>query len=127
MIYGGTRRSARNIPLEAFVDLDYVERLDDIKSLTYYFFTACGTTISWKASLQKVTLSTTKAQYIAMIEALNEALWLKGIGKELRVQEQIVTVYCDSNRGILLSMNQVYHERTKHIDVKLHFLREKIA
>jgi len=43
------------------------------------------------------------------------------------VQDYIVIVYCDSNNAVKLSKNQVYHEKTKHIDVKLHFIRKEIA
>ena len=53
-------------------------------------------------------------------------MWLKGIVEELKVQDQVVTIHYD-NSAIQLSKNQVYHERMKHIDVKLHFVREEIA
>lgn len=62
-----------------------------------------------------------------MIEVVKEALWLKGLAYVLKVQDQVVIVYCDNNSTIQLSKNQVYHERTKHIDVKLHFVREEIV
>jgi len=60
-----------------------------------------------------------------MIEVVKEALWLKGLAYVLKVQDQVVIVY--HNSTIQLSKNQVYHERTKHIDVKLHFVREEIV
>jgi len=60
-------------------------------------FNTHGTGISWKTSLRKVvTLLTTEAEYIAMIEVVKEALWLKGLGEELRVEDQVVIVYCDN-------------------------------
>ena len=91
--------------------------------LTGYIFTAFGTTISWKANLQKVVaLSSTKAEYMALTEAIKEALWLFGLIKELKVSQQQINVYCDNQGAMLLSKNQVIHERTKHIDVRLHFI-----
>lgn len=72
-------------------------------------------------------LSTTETEYIAMIKAMKKALWLKGLAKELKVQNQVAIVYCDNNNAILSSKNQVYHGRTKHIDVKLHCVREETS
>ena len=74
-----------------------------------------------------VALSTTEAEYIALTEAVKEALWLRGIAQELKLQDQIIIVHCDNQSAIHLSKNQVYHERTKHVDIKLHFVREVIS
>ena len=127
LLYGGADWSKTDA-IEGFVDSDYAGCLDTRKSLTGYIFTAFGTAISWKANLQKVVaLSTTEAEYIALTEAIKEALWLKGIARELKLQEQIITVHCDNQSAIHLSKNQVYHERTKHVDIKLHFIREIIS
>ena len=62
-----------------------------------------------------------------MIEAIKEALWLRGIARELKLQDHVIIVHCDNQSVVHLSKNQVYHERTKHVDVKLHFVRETIA
>jgi len=114
--------------LKVFVDSDYAGCLDSRKSLTGFVLTAFGTAISWKASLQKVvSLSTTEAEYIALTEAVKESLWLEGIAKELKIQNEVITVHCDSQSAIDLSKNYVHHERTKHIDIKLHFVREVIG
>ena len=69
-----------------------------------------------------MALSTTEAKYIALTEAVKEALWLRGIAQELKLQDQIIIVHCDNQSAIHLSKNQVYHERTKHVDIKLHFV-----
>jgi len=95
-----------------------------------YVLIAYGTAINWKANLHKVlalSMSTIKTEYIIMTKVVKEPLWLKGLAKELKVQDQINTVYCDNNHAVQLSKNQVYDERTKHIEVKLHFIREKIT
>lgn len=62
-----------------------------------------------------------------MIEAIKEAIWLKGISKELSMCEGRVTVYCDNQSTIYLAKNHVYHERSKHIDIRLRFVRDIIA
>lgn len=87
-----------------------------------------GTAITWKATLQSVVaLSTTEAEFTAVTEAIKEALWLKGFISELGIRQDKVVVHCDSQSAIHLSKHQVYHERSKHIDVKMHFVRDVLA
>lgn len=64
---------------------------------------------------------------MALTKVVKEALWLGGIARELKLQNQVITVYCDNQSAIHLSNNQVYHERTKQVHIKLHFVREVIA
>ena len=74
--------------VEGFVDSNYAGSLDTRKSLTGYVFIIYGGVVSWKANLQPVVaLSTTEADYIAMTEAIKEAIWLKGIIKELGIKQ----------------------------------------
>ena len=88
----------------------------------------CGGAVSWKASLQSVVaLSTTEAEYIALSEAVKEAIWLKGLVIELGLEQGSVNINCDSSSAIQLSKNPKYHERTKHVDIRLHFIRDEIA
>lgn len=66
-------------------------------STTGYVFTAGGNTVSWKTSLQHiVALSKIEAEYIALTEAVKEAMWLRGITEELGFKQDMVNVYCDS-------------------------------
>ena len=111
-----------------FVDSNFVGCLDNRKSLTSYVFTTYGTTISWKATLQKVVaLSTTGAEYMALFKAVEEALWLLVLVNELKLRQQQIIVFYDNQWALQLSKNQVFRERTKHIDVKIHFIREIVA
>ncbi|KAG8478019.1 hypothetical protein CXB51_027833 [Gossypium anomalum] len=111
-----------------YVDADFAGDLDRIRSLTGYVFTIGGCAISWKATLQTtVALSTTEAEYMAITEACKEAIWLKGLFSELNEDLQISTVFCDSQSAIFLTKDQMFHERTKHIDVRYHFVCDIIA
>ena len=84
--------------------------------------------MSWKANLQLVVaISTTEVEYKAMTEVVKEAIWLKGITEELGMYRGKVIVYCDNQSAIHLAKNQSFHERSKHIDVRLHFVRDIIA
>ncbi|KAK4406051.1 Retrovirus-related Pol polyprotein from transposon TNT 1-94 [Sesamum angolense] len=74
--------------------------------------------MGWKSQLQNiVTLSTTEAEYIAITEAFKEALWLEGLLKEIDFLKHKATIFSDSQSGIQLCKNPVFHDRTKHIDV----------
>ena len=64
---------------------------------------------------------------MAMTEAIKEVIWLRGLFSELCLHQSVTTIYCDSQSAIHLTKDQMYHERTKHIDVKFHFIRDIIV
>ena len=61
---------------------------------------------------------------MALAETVKEAIWLQGLIDDLGIEQDFLRVYCDSMNAIYLAKNQVYHARTKHIDVKYHFVRD---
>ena len=63
---------------------------------------------------------------MAVTEAVKETIWLQGMAKTLGLVQEHINVHCDSQSTIHLAKNQVYHARTKHIDVRFHFVREII-
>lgn len=86
-----------------------------------------GCVISWKSSLQKVVaLSTTESEYISLTEASKEATWLKGLSSDFGYSQDSVEIFSDSHSAIALARNNVFHERTKHIATKMHFIRDKV-
>ncbi|XP_040367425.1 secreted RxLR effector protein 161-like [Rosa chinensis] len=108
-----------------FVDANYAGDLDRRRSTTSYVFTCGEGPVSWKSTLQAVTtLSTTEAEYMALTEASKEAIWLNGLASEFGIHQEGVVVKCDSQSAIHLAKNQVFHARTKHIDVRYHRIRD---
>ncbi|KAE8707872.1 hypothetical protein F3Y22_tig00110372pilonHSYRG00231 [Hibiscus syriacus] len=108
-----------------YVDSDYAGDLDKRRSTTGYLFTLAKAPVSWKSTIQyTVALSTTEAEYMAVSEAVKETIWLNGFMEDLGVVQSHISLYCDSQSAIHLAKNQVYHSRTKHIDVRYHFVRE---
>jgi hypothetical protein len=106
-----------------YVDSNYAGDLDKIRSLTGFVFTLSRNAISWKVTLQlTVALSTTEAEYMATAKAVKEAIWLRGLVSDLGLQQDETVIFCDCQRAIHLTKNQMYHERTKNIDVRYHFL-----
>ncbi|GJX90959.1 hypothetical protein Tco_0344285 [Tanacetum coccineum] len=65
-----------------------------------------------------------EAEYMALTEAVKESIWLRGLLEEWGVELNTVAVNCDNQGAIHLSRNHVFHERTKHINVRYHFIRE---
>ncbi|CAM8906121.1 unnamed protein product [Rhodiola kirilowii] len=115
------------IKLKGYVDSDYASNKDTRKSTTALYFTWAGNYISWKSQQQSiVTLSSTKVEYIVAVEAIKEAMWLQGILGEIQNTVYIPTMNIDSQSVLYLCKDPVYHERTKHIDVRYHFIRDKI-
>jgi hypothetical protein len=111
-----------------YIDADYARGLDDRRSITGYVFTLAGGPIYWKSMIQStVAMPTTEAKYMAVAEAAKEALWLTGLVNELGIQQGGVSLHCDSQGAIYLAKNQVYHARTKNIDVRFHKIRELVA
>ncbi|KAG7597916.1 Reverse transcriptase RNA-dependent DNA polymerase [Arabidopsis suecica] len=114
--------------ITGYCDADHGADKDKRRSITGLVFTLGGNTISWKSGLQRVVaLSSTESEYMSLTEAVKEAVWLKGLLKEFGFDQRSVEIFCDSQSAIALSKNNVHHERTKHIDVRYHFIREIIA
>ena len=84
--------------------------------------------ISWNSKRQPtVATSSTEAEYMSLYSATQEAIWLRLLLKDLKYSDKAsTTIYQDNQGCIALAKNPVYHSRTKHIDIKFHFLREKV-
>ncbi|CAM8949434.1 unnamed protein product [Rhodiola kirilowii] len=114
--------------LEGFTDADLAGDLDHRKSISGYVFTFAGGDVSWQSKLQKcVALSTTESEYIAANEAGKEMIWLQRFVEELGLKQESYVLHCDSQSAIHLSKNSVYHPRTKHIELRYHWIRDAIS
>ena len=114
-------------PLMGWSDSDFAGNLDTRRSQSGYLFTLYGTVISWKSSLQGVVaLSTTEAEFMALTSAVKESVWIRGLLQDFGVFQESISIDCDNNSALCLAKHQVYHERSKHIDVRLHFIREEV-
>ena len=110
--------------LEVYTDANMAGDLDGRKSTSGFLFTFVGGAVSWQSKLKKcVTLSTTEAEYIVATEAGKEMLWMKQFLQDLGLKQDKYVVHCDSQSALDLSKNSIYHSRTKHIEVRYHWLR----
>ena len=124
--YGGPQQKAAMI---AYCDSDWGQNHDDRRSVTGYVFLLCGAAVSWQAKKQPtVALSTVEAEYMAATEAAREAIWWRSFLAELGLSlPSPSAILSDSQGAIALAKNPAHHSRTKHIDIKHHFVREQVA
>jgi hypothetical protein len=111
-----------------YSDADWAGDPNDRRSTSGYCIFIGGNLISWKSKKQTVvSRSSTEAEYRAMAHATCELVWLKHLLQELHFCEVgQMELVCDNQSALHLSSNPVFHERTKHIEVDCHFIREKI-
>ena len=119
--------------LTGYCDSDWGSSIDPEgarRSTTGYCFNLnkIGGSISWKSSRQPiVALSSTEAEYMGLSAATQEALYLKQLLNDIDPQFKIpIVVYEDNQGAIALIENPVHHQRTKHIDIRYHFIREQV-
>ncbi|KAH8356655.1 hypothetical protein KR084_002352 [Drosophila pseudotakahashii] len=120
---------AGDLPLVGYVDADWAGDASHRRSYTGFVFLMAGGPISWKSEKQdSVALSSTEAEYMALSSAVKEALHLRrliieiGCGRE----DTPTIIYGDNLSAQNLAKNPVYHARSKHIDIRYHFVREVI-
>ena len=114
--------------IQGYCDADYAGDLAQAKSTTGYLLFLAGGVIMWKSKLQSIIAqSTTEAEYIAINAAAKEIAFIRALLEELKLFTQNkIPLYTDNNGALLLANNPVYHERTKHISVKYHLIRDYI-
>ena len=114
---------------DGYCDSDWGSNQDDGRTVTGYTFMLEGGAVSWQSKKQPtVALSSVAAEYIAACQAAREALWWQKLLHELGVARHPTTViYSDSQGSIALSKNPEHHARSKHIDIRHHFIREQVA
>ncbi|UYV66641.1 K02A2.6-like, partial [Cordylochernes scorpioides] len=112
------------IKLIGYSDADFAGDIDTRRSTSGYIFLLAGGPVTWTSQRQSVVaLSTTEAEYIAASMASREAGWLKLLIKELTPNDNPVPLMIDNQSAIRLILNPEFHKRTKHVDVKFHFIR----
>lgn len=122
-------KEEKHIPLAGSVDADWAQCPIDRRSYTGYRTMLCGGPISWEAKKQStVALSSTEAEYMALTCAPKEIVFIKSIVIELGLNEvcgKEVILNCDNQGSIQLALNNGYSPRSKHIDVRHHYIREQ--
>ena len=112
------------IDLAGYADADG-SMAEDRHAISGYAFIGHGGAVSWSAKRQEiVSLSTTESEYVAVTHAAKEALWLRSLIEQLfGTTLSPTTLFSDNQSAIALSKDHQYHARTKHIDIRFHFIR----
>jgi hypothetical protein len=116
--------------IEAYSDSEYGGDRETRASVYGFITFFCGAPVSWKSKSNKsITLSTTEAEYFASSETAKEMMFIKNIIEtigELKRLEMPMTLRIDNTGAIYLANNQTTGQRTKHIDIRTHFVRNMI-
>ena len=122
----GIQFTGSDFELSAYSDADWGGDLDSRRSTTGYVVYAAGEPIAWQSKLQStVAVSTMKAEYMAACSAIQELVWIKGVLGEIGFNYvDPITLYMVSKSAMSLAKNPTHHKRSKHIDIKYHWLRE---
>ncbi|BFG37724.1 hypothetical protein CerSpe_239980 [Prunus speciosa] len=116
-----------NVELAGYSDADWAGNIDDRKSTTGGCFYIGNNLVSWFSKKQNcVSLSTAEAEYIAAGSCCIQLLWMKQMLNDYGIRQGKMVSYCDNMSAINISKNPVQHSRTKHIDIRHHFIRELV-
>ncbi|GFT05485.1 retrovirus-related Pol polyprotein from transposon TNT 1-94 [Trichonephila clavipes] len=119
----------KSFKLRCYSDSDFATNRDDRVSMGGFITFIDETPISWRTFKQNsVSLSTMEAEYVSLTEAAKEFIWLKNVidNKSLNLELSENVMFCDNQAAISFSKSPVENYRTKHIDVRYHFLRNLI-
>ena len=121
----------KSLRLEGYNDADWGGDLDERKSTSGYAFLLNNGAISWSSKKQScIALSTMEAEYVACSSAVQEAVWLKRFLQHLEIDSvsvNLVKIYYDSTAALAYAKDPKYHGKTKHIQIRYHFVRDMVA
>ena len=114
--------------IKIYSDADWAGSVVDRRSTSGYCTYVWGNLVTWRSKKQSVvSRSSAEAEFRAMAHGICEGMWLRRLLKELRiVVEEPMKVLCDNQSAISIAKNPVHHDRTKHVGIDRHFIKEKI-
>ena len=116
--------------LEGYSDASWISDISDSKATSGYVFTLGGAAVSWKSSKQTViTRSTMESEFVALDKCGEEAEWLRNFLEDIPKWTKpvpAICIHCDNQSAINIAKNPVHHDRTKHVEIDRHFVKEKI-
>jgi hypothetical protein len=123
LVYDGTQGGG----LMAYTDSDWASDPDTRRSITGYHYMLADGIFCWLSRAQKtVALSSTKAEYMAMSDCSRQGVWIKSLLSELGIDLKSIPICGDNQGSIFIASNPVQERRTKHIDIRYHFIRERV-
>ena len=122
-------KKSKYFDLVAYTDADWANDLDDRRSINAYCVFLGGNLIAWSSRKQGlVARSTAESEYRAMALCAAEITWISSLLSELKLEMQRTpTILSDSTSAAAIATNPVFHSKTKHFKIDLHFIRDKVA
>jgi hypothetical protein len=121
-------RPSTSTDLVVYTDADWAGCPDTRKSTLGYAVFLGGNLVSWSKRRNTVSRSSAEAEYRAVANGVAEATWLRQLLLELHALLRRATLlYCDNISAVYMTSNPIQHQRTKHIEIDLHFVREQVA
>ena len=113
---------------QVFVDANWAGDVETRRSTSGYVILIAGAAVSWASRRQPtVASSTTEAEYMAVSEVIKQVIWTRRLVGDLGFKiDEATVIQCDNRGAVFLCANATDHKRMKHIDIKHHFIREKI-
>ena len=117
-----------NRDIDIYSDADWAGSITDRRSTSGYCSFVWGNLVTWRSKKQPVVArSSAEAEFRAMAKGICEGIWLKRLLEELQVPVKFpMTLHCDNQAAISIAKNPVHHDRTKHVEIDRHFIKEKI-
>ncbi|KAL0539470.1 hypothetical protein IC582_023682 [Cucumis melo] len=117
-----------DLAISAYSDADWASNINDRKSIVAYCIFIGNTLVFWSSKKQTVVArSSTKSEYRALALVASEVIWLKQLLLELTsYPSRKPVIWCDNISSGALAMNPVFHARTKHIEIDVHFVRDQV-
>ena len=114
--------------LHGFSDSDWARSVQDRKSTSGFCFSMGSAMVSWSSRKQgSVALSTAEAEYVSASDASREAVWLRKLVSDLfGTSLEPVVIHCDNQSCIKISENPVFHDRSKHMEMRYHYLPDMV-
>ncbi|KAE9158906.1 hypothetical protein PF005_g32252 [Phytophthora fragariae] len=115
--------------LRELLELTEAQGEDVVYMLLQILTGHCGAPVMWRSTFQKtVALSSTEDEYMALSDCVKECVWMRRLLKDIGAEQVGATVIYEDNQGAMaLAKNVGYQARTKHIDIRYHFIQEKVV
>ena len=115
--------------INCFSNSDWACDRDDRKSVAGFAVYLGSNLVSWSSKKQStVSRSSTEAEYRALAHAASEVIWVQSLLAELQIKLSTIPImWCDNQGAIALAYNPVYQAKTKHVELDIHFIRDRVA
>eukprot|EP00261_Vitis_vinifera_P038360 XP_019079603.1 PREDICTED: uncharacterized protein LOC109123660 [Vitis vinifera] len=122
-------KSRGHLQIETYTNADWAGSIVDRRSTSGYYSFVGGNLVTWRSKKQNVvTRSSAEAEFRAVAHGICEIMWIRRLLEELKMTgSSPMKLYCDNKATISVAHNPVLHDRTKHVEVDKHFIKEKIG